>query len=118
MSTQVNQYGFGDNIGGDKVMGDKINTQINNAQNLAQAAQDIKALLDQLSQEYPINTPTEQMIVSAKAIERVEKDPTLKQRVVGALKGAGEEALEQAIQHPVAKVFVAGAKGFLTASSS
>ena len=41
MST-VNQYGSGDNVGGDKVMRDKIGTQINNSQNLAQAAKDIK----------------------------------------------------------------------------
>lgn len=35
---------------GDKVMGDKIGTQINNAQNLAQAAAEIKKLLDELSE--------------------------------------------------------------------
>ena len=107
------QYGRGDNIGGDQVMGDKIGTQINQSQDLVQAAQEIKALLDRLSQDYDVASPVGQAMVNAKAMEAVENDATLRQRVVKALKSAGDEVLEQAIQHPVAKVFVAGAKGFI-----
>ncbi|MEO0397523.1 MAG: COR domain-containing protein, partial [Cyanobacteria bacterium P01_A01_bin.137] len=107
------QFGKGDNFGGDRVMGDKIGTQINNNQDLAQAAQDIKTLLDQLSEDYDPSSPVGQAMINAKAIETVSKNNTLKKRVVKALKSAGDEALEQAIQHPVAKVFVAGAKSFI-----
>ncbi|NEQ53355.1 MAG: hypothetical protein F6K11_25015 [Leptolyngbya sp. SIO3F4] len=113
MGNTYNQYGTGDNIIGDKVQGDKIGTQINNNQDLAQAAQDIKTLLDQLSIDYDSASPVGQAMINAKAIEAVSKDTNLKKRVVKALKSAGEEALEQAIQHPVAKVFVEGAKGFI-----
>jgi Leucine-rich repeat (LRR) protein/GTPase SAR1 family protein len=107
MST-VNQYGSGDNIGGDKVMRDKISTQINNSQNLAQSAKDIKELLDQLSQEYP-NTA----IVGAKAIEAIDKKPTLKARIINTLKEVGSEALEKAVDHPAVSIVIAGVKGFI-----
>ncbi|MHC5775011.1 COR domain-containing protein [Nostoc sp.] len=107
MST-VNQYGSGDNVGGDKVMRDKIGTQINNSQNLAQAAKDIKELLDQLSQEYS-NTA----IVGVKAVEEIERKPKLKARIVNALKEAGSEALEKAVDHPAVSIVIAAIKGFI-----
>ncbi|MEH1872769.1 COR domain-containing protein [Nostoc sp.] len=108
MST-VNQYGSGDNVGGDKVMHDKIGTQINNSQNLAQAAKDIKELLDQLSQEYPNNT----RIVGLKAVEEIEQKPKLKARIINALKEAGSEALEKVVDHPAVSIVIAAAKGFI-----
>jgi hypothetical protein len=110
MTTNVNQYGSGDNIAGDKVMGDKINTQINNSQDLAQAAKDIKALLDQLSLDYPTDSPR---VVGAKAVDEVEKDPQLKSRLLRGLKAGSFAALEKAIDHPVAKFFIEGAKEIL-----
>ncbi|AFZ23596.1 Leucine Rich Repeat (LRR)-containing protein [Cylindrospermum stagnale PCC 7417] len=107
MST-YNQYGSGDNVAGDKVMGDKIGTQINNSQNLAQAAKDIKELLDQLSQKYSNNG-----IVGARAIEEIESKPTLKARVVNAIKEAGTEAFEKAVDHPAVSIVIAATKGFI-----
>ncbi|MDZ7965310.1 MAG: COR domain-containing protein [Nostoc sp. DedSLP03] len=107
MST-VNQYGFGDNVGGDKVMRDKIDTQINNSQNLAQAAKDIKELLDQLSQEY-FSTA----MVGVKAVEEIEQKPKLKARIINALKEAGSEALEKAVDHPAVSIVIAATKGFI-----
>lgn len=114
MST-IHQYGSGDNIAGDKVMRDKIGTQINNSQNLAQAAKEIKDLLNQLDQDYDRNTPTGQAMISAKAIEAIENKPTLKARVINALKEGGATALEEAIDHPAVKPLVAMAKGFMDA---
>jgi hypothetical protein len=113
MSNTIHQYGQGDNIAGDKVMRDKIGTQINHSQNLVQAAQEIKALLTQLDQDYDRNTPTGQAMISAKAIEQIEKNPTLKARVVNALKEGGTTALESAIDHPAVKPVVAMLKGFM-----
>lgn len=108
----VNQYGQGDNIAGDKVLGDKIQTQINNNPDLAQAARDIKALLNELSEEYNPNSAKGQAKIEEAALAQIKQSPTLRQRSFKALKSAGEEALEQAIQHPVAKVVVEGIKGF------
>ena len=112
---QINQYGFGDNIAGDKVMGDKIGVQINNSQNLTQAATEIKQLLDQLSQKYPSDTPAGKAIVGAKVVEEIEKNPTLRQRVLNAMKEASASALEKLIEHPAASIVVAGVKGFVDA---
>ncbi len=113
MTNTINQYGQGDNIAGDKVMRDKIQTQINNNPDLAQSARDIKALLDELSEEYNPATPKGQTKIKESAIAQIKQNPQLKQRTLKALKSAGEEALEQAIQHPVAKVVVEGIKGFI-----
>jgi hypothetical protein len=115
MSNTIHQYGSGDNIGGDKVMGDKIGTQINNSQNLAQAAKGIKELLNQLDQDYDRSTPTGQAMISAKAIESIDNNPTLKARVFNALKEGGTAALESAIDHPAIKPIVATLKGFMDA---
>jgi internalin A len=106
MATNINQYGFGDNIAGDKVMRDKIGTQISNSQDLAKAAKDIKALLDQLSQEYSSTA-----MVGAKAIEEVERNPTLKTRIINALKEGGTTALEKLVDHPAVSIIVAAVKG-------
>jgi hypothetical protein len=120
MSNIFHQYGKGDNYGGDKVMGNKegdsietqnnIETQINNAQDLTQASKDIKALLDQLSLDYPDDSPR---VLGAKAVDRVEKNPELKSRIMRGLKAGTFAALEKAIDHPVAKFFIEGAKEVL-----
>lgn len=107
-NTYQKHSGSGDNVGRDKVT-----HNIYNNQEIQQTSQEINVLLSTISQNYEPNTPAGQMMIGAKAIEIVDKDPTLKKRVIGALKSAGEEALEQMIEHPAAKVFIAGAKGFI-----
>ncbi len=104
---------MGDKVGGDKVMRDKITHY--NSQNLAQAAQEIKALLNQLDNDYDSSTTIGQAMISAKAIESIEKNPTLKARVVNALKEGGTTALEELVDHPAVKPVVALLKGFMDA---
>jgi hypothetical protein len=104
---------MGDKVGGDKVMGDKVTHH--HSQDLTQAAKDIKALLEQLDQDYDNTTPSGQAMISAKAIEAIEQNPTLKARVVNALKQGGTTALETAIDHPAVKPVVAMLKGFMDA---
>jgi hypothetical protein len=98
---------YGDNIRGDKVMRDKIGMQINNSTDLTQASQDIKDLLDRLSADYPNDS---NRVLGAKAIDTVDSNPVLKSRIINGLKAGGFAALEKAIDHPVAKFFVEGAK--------
>ena len=107
-NTYQKHSGSGDNVGRDKVTHNTYNNQ-----EIQQTSQEINVLLSTISQNYEPNTPAGQMMIGAKAIEIVDQDPTLKKRVIGALKSAGEEALEKMIEHPVAKVFIAGAKGFI-----
>jgi hypothetical protein len=115
MSNTIHQYGSRDNFAGDQVHGDKIGTQINHSQNLTEAAQEIKQLLEQLDQDYDRTTPTGQAMIGAKAVEAIDKNPTLKARVVNALKEGGTTALESAIDHPAVKPVVAMLKGFMDA---
>jgi internalin A len=105
-------YVRGDKIMGDKVMRDKIGTQINNAPNLAQAALEIQALLDNLSETYNPNTETGQTKIAKDAIEQIEQNPTLKARIVNAIKESSYTALEEAIDRPVVKILIAAFKGF------
>jgi hypothetical protein len=98
---------YGDNIGRDKVMGDKIGTQNNNYTELAQASQDIKDLLNQLSATYPDDSSR---VLAAKAIDNIDHNPDLKSRIIKGLKKGSLAALEKAIDHPVATFFVEGAK--------
>jgi hypothetical protein len=100
----------GNNIGRDQIMGDQIETQINNSQDLTQASKDIKALLEQLSLDYPDDS---HRVLGAKAVDRVEKNPELKSRIMRGLKAGTFAALEKAIDHPVAKFFIEGAKEVL-----
>jgi uncharacterized protein YjbI with pentapeptide repeats len=81
-------------------------------QNFAEAAREIHQLLQELDQTYPTTTTADKMAVATEAIKRVESNPTLKQRVIGALKAAGTEAFKEAINHPVANVLVAAMEGW------
>ena len=100
MSNQQPSFGGdyvrGDKIGGDKVGRDKIGTQINNSPNLAQAAKEIKELLDQLSEEYNPNTEKGQNLIKDEALNAIKKDSTLQQKIVNALKEGSVTALVHA----------------------
>jgi internalin A len=125
MSADKNQTWNGDRIDGDKIMGNKMqintvqgdaiagNKIINNSQNLAQAAKDIKELIDQLAIDYDTSTPTGKRKLSDRILETLEGDSTIQKRALNALKEAGKTAFEEAIDHPIAKVLVAGLEGYL-----
>ena len=115
MSNVIHQHGQGDNFGGDKVLGDKIGTQINNSTDLATAARDIKALFAELDQSYDKTTPTGQMMIATKTIEAIENQPTVKKRLLNAVKEGGTTALEEMIEHPAIKPVVAAIKGYIDA---
>jgi hypothetical protein len=90
--------------------------QVNSSQNLAQAAQDIKALLDQLTQAYPNDDDFTQ---AGRAVGAINNNPTLKQRLINAAKESGTTALEKAIEavidNPAVSIVIAGVKGFIEA---
>ena len=112
-----------DRIAGDKVEGNKMQigtvqgdaiagNKIINSQNLAQAAAEIKALLNQISATDTSNNPT---LVAIKAIEAIENNPTLKERIINAGKEAGFAALDAAVDHPAVKIVTAAIKGAIEA---
>ncbi len=106
-------YVRGDKVMGDKVMGDKIGTQINNFQNLAEAALEIKALLDNLDETYNANSETGQAKIAKDAIEQIKQNPTLMGRMTNAIKEGSYTALEESVNHPTIKVVMAAVKGFV-----
>lgn len=81
-------------------------------QNLAEAAADIQQLLNQLGQAYPTNTPLEKQIVVTEVLKEIERNPTLKARVIGALKAGGTEALKELLDHPAVNVLLAALEGW------
>jgi internalin A len=83
------------------------------SQNLTEAAKDIKTLIDQLSTDYDTTTPSGKRNLSNKILEVLEGDTPIQKRALNALKEMGKTALEEAIDHPVAKVLVAGLEGYI-----
>jgi hypothetical protein len=74
---------------------------------VSDAAAKIQKLLQQLEQTYPTSTPLEKQIVVIEVIKHIESNPTLKMRVVEALKGVSIEALRELIDHPLVNVLLA-----------
>ena len=86
-----------------------------NQQSLADAVRDIRALFAELDQNHDKTTPGGQMMIAAEAVKAIEGQPTMKKRIVNALKEGGAAAIESAVDHPATKPFVAAAKGFMDA---
>ncbi|MDJ0662421.1 MAG: hypothetical protein QNJ42_23480 [Crocosphaera sp.] len=103
----------GSAIGGMNSTIDNQNIQVSQypnekKQTLAEAAEEIRQLLLQLEKSYSIDTASGQMMVAAEAVKTIETNPSLKQKVIAALKAGGLEAFEKAINHPVS-AFIVGA---------
>ncbi|NEQ04746.1 MAG: hypothetical protein F6K37_01690 [Moorea sp. SIO4E2] len=100
----------GDNSG--TFTGNQNIYQSQKKQTLTEAAAEIQQLLEQLSQAYPTTTTAEKMTVVMEVADRIENNPTLKSRVVGALKSGGTEAFKEAIDHPLVNILVATIEGW------
>lgn len=103
---------------GDNVAGDKNTTNNYNSQDLKQAAADIQALLEQLEQTYPTNTTPGKMAIATEAIERIDNDPKLTQRILSALKAGSISAFEQLLNHPAASFFLSALEDWQQSKSS
>ena len=82
-------------------------------QSLNESAAEIQQLLKQLEETNPTTTETEKMIVAAKAADEIKNNPTLKARVIGALKAGGTEAFKEAVDNPLVNVLVAIIEGWM-----
>ena len=105
----------GDNIGINNMSGGKINNSkvagvINEAeqQNLAQAAEEIQQLLEQLEKSYSTEITTGKMGLATEDVTQIENNPALKGEIVRALKAGSFAAMEKLLNHPTAS-FVAAA---------
>lgn len=101
---------YGENVKAEEIAGTMHNYA--QEQNLTKAAAEIQQLLKQLEQTYPTETLSQKAVIAEEAIKRIENNPTLKGRVMGAIQAMGIEAFMQAIDHPVANVLRAGVEAF------
>jgi internalin A len=100
-NTYQNHYGSGDNVGKNTNI-----TNIYNSQDLTQAAADIQALLEQLEKSYPTNTTKDKKAIATEAIDRIDHDPKLTEKILSALKTGGISALESLLNHPAASFVI------------
>lgn len=82
------------------------------SQSLVAAAKEIKDLLNKISATDTTNNST---LIAIQAIESIEKNPTLKDRIINAGKEAGFAALDAAVDHPAVKIVTAAIKGAIDA---
>lgn len=87
------------------------NFSLEQKQNLAETAAEIQQLLNQLAQTNPIS---ESAIVEV-VHQEIKRNPTLKARLLGALKAGGLEALKAIFAHPVFTISAETVKGWLEA---
>jgi phosphoenolpyruvate-protein kinase (PTS system EI component) len=103
---------FSKNIKSEQIGGTINNYSPKQKQNLAEAAAEIQKLLEQLAENYPTETLTQKAAVAEEALQIIESNPTLKQRVVSAIQAMSLEALMQLIDHPVANILREGIENF------
>lgn len=103
----------------EKVNAQNIGPEIHNyaseqKQNLVEAAKEIQDLLSQLENSYPTETSSQNTILARKTIEKIENNPTLKERIIAAIRDGGVEALTELIDHPAVKVLKSTLEGWKT----
>ncbi|NER31626.1 MAG: pentapeptide repeat-containing protein [Symploca sp. SIO1C4] len=104
---------FGGGFGGEKQEGGTFYDYSSSSNtSLTEATAEIQQLLEQLSKTNPTATTAEKMAVVTQVTEQIESNPTLKARVINALKSGGIEAFKEAIDHPLVNIFVATIEGW------
>lgn len=107
---QSGQFGIGQMSGGEIKDNAKVAGVINEAdqRNLAEVAQEIQQLLDQLSETYPTTNTSEKYEIVAKTIDKIQGNPLLKSKTIRVLKAVTSETFKQAINHPLINILMAG----------
>ena len=111
---QTGNFGIGQMSGGEIKDNAKVGGIINESEqkSLSEVAKEIQELLEQLSQTNPTTKANEQMIVVGKAINIVEENPSLKSKIIKVLKAVGKEFFKEAVDHPLANIFIAGVEAW------
>ena len=111
---QTGNFGIGQMNGGEIQAGAKVGGIINESQqkSLAEVAKEIQDLLEQLSQTNPTIKTTEKMEVVGKAIDIIEENPSFKSKIIRVLKAVGKESFKEAVDHPLANIFIAGVEAW------
>jgi gamma-glutamylcysteine synthetase len=127
--SQANNNFSGANFPGVVNFGENHGTQIGiqhnyaQEQNLAEAAKEIQDLLTQLQQNNPTVTEAQKQATIVKKVEQhIRQNPTVRDRLLNALKQGGIKALEEALnaiyKNSLVSISVETVKGFLEAECS
>ncbi|NEP88716.1 MAG: hypothetical protein F6K18_18785 [Okeania sp. SIO2C2] len=108
-TNQGNASIYGKQVGIDK----QYNYNSEQQKTLAEAAQEIQDLLEQLAKKYPTNTLSQKGIVATKAVEAIEKNPNMKERIVSAIQSSGITALQEAVDNPLFNIMSSFIEGLL-----
>ena len=110
-STEVEMNVSGGQVTGmaGKVAGDQV---VNQKPSLAESAIEIQLLLQILDKSYPSDIPEDTQAEIDVAVKNINKNPALKERVVGALKAGGLEAVKEITDNPYVNILVATYEGW------
>lgn len=95
-----------DTVNAEQIGGNITNSNPEPKHNLGDAAAEIRELLQNLEKTNSTRTSAEKMTVAAKAVDEIEKNPTLKLWVIEALLSGQREALKEAIRHPLVNILM------------
>ncbi|MDX2254845.1 MAG: hypothetical protein NW214_04960 [Pseudanabaenaceae cyanobacterium bins.39] len=104
-----NVYGVAGHVAGNQI----INAQ---QQSLTSAVMEIQALLTQLAQNYPEGSLEEKQTLAKMELKRkVKEDPSLKDRLLNAIKAGGIETVKVLTNNPFVSIPIETIKGWLEA---
>ena len=112
--TQSGKFGVGHMSGGKIQSGAKVAGELHETQpkTLAESAVEIQQLLQILDRSYPPNIPVDTQAEIDVAVKGIAKNPALKERIIGALKLGGIEALKEFMDNPYVNILLATYQGW------
>lgn len=113
---QTGNFGIGNVSGGTVENTGTIAGVVNEGEQkrtLAEAAQEIQELLQQLDKSYSTETRPERMTFAEEAIKQVEENPSLFENTLQVLRAGGSAALEKSLDHPVTAFLLAGVNEYI-----
>lgn len=86
-------------------------------ESVVEIASELQRLLEQFSQAGPNSTVSERMVVFAKVIEEIERQPQFKQQLIKVMKSGGIEGLRESIEYPDVSVLLAALETYTNSST-
>lgn len=84
-------------------------------QTLTESAKEIQELLEHFSKIYSPPSPTNNLKIVTETVAKIEKNPTLKSKIVNTLKVGGTEALKELLDNPAVNILMASIEGWNSA---
>lgn len=102
----------------EKVVTEHLNLPLSAPQeSVVEIASELQRLLEQFSQAVPNSTVSERMVVFAKVIEEIERQPQFKQQLIKVLRSGGVEVLRESLKYPDADILLAALETHIDSST-